>query len=132
MQSHLIIKPRLSLPSKPRALKPSQIPTKPLLSARRPDYKHTLSMAVHQFIYAFVAGGLSSTAWFCLAGMAVYRVVALVVIGILWSSFAGRAALRRPVDMMETVSLPAFPVGNYTDETYAYLKAIKKNLLERK
>lgn len=88
-------------------------------------------MAMHQFIYAFVAGVLSSMAWYSLAGMAVYRIVALVVIGILWSSFAGRAALRRPVDMMETVSLPAFPAGNYTDETYTYLKAIKKSLAGR-
>jgi len=134
---HLIVKRGFTLPSKPSVrlpLKPSQIPTRPLVSlpaARRPNHRHTLSVTAEQLVYAIVAIMLGGTAYYYLAGMAVYRIVALVVIGILWSSFAGRAALRRPVDMQETISLPAFPAGDYTDETYTYLKAIKKSLVGR-
>jgi len=132
---HLIVKRGFTLPSKPSVrmpLKPSQIPTRPLVSLpTRRNRRHALSVTAEQLAYAIVAIMLGGTAYFYLAGMAVYRVVALAVIGILWSSFAGRAALRRPVDMQETISLPAFPTGDYTDETYTYLKAIKKSLVGR-
>jgi hypothetical protein len=89
-------------------------------------------MGTYQGIYALAGMALAILAFYTFAGMAVYRVVALVIIGILWSSLAGRMALKKPVDLQETMSVPALLTRKYTDETHAYLKALKQSFLEKK
>jgi hypothetical protein len=135
-----VIKPRLSLPSKPRAMKtvpPSKIATKPL--KHRPNYRHTLFIAACQCLYASVSGAASATAWYELAIWPVYRVVALVVIAILWSNAASSAARKKSIDMLATVSIKAIRVAGkkrmespaLTEDTTTYLKAIKASFVEK-
>lgn len=118
---------------------PFKIPTK--FIKQHSKYRHTLYTILLQILYATVSLSLSWLAWYYLAAYPVYRVVALVVIVILWSNAASITARRKTMDMLETIEHPALKVWHqkkqkeqrkalYADNTSVYLKAIKTSFLK--
>src|SRR5882762_11332299 len=61
---------------------------------RRTNYRHVLYVGTRQFVYAAIAITLGILANYYLTNWTVYRVVAFVVLGILWSNVASSAARR--------------------------------------
>ncbi len=130
-----IIRPR-STPSTKlliKSLKP--------LKKRRPNHRHIVSMSMRQLIYASIAVLLSFIVYRYLAAWPVYRVVAFVVIVIIWSNLASATARKKSVDMLETVRIQAIRVGKrkqtshvdspaLTLNTETYLQTVKASLLE--
>jgi nitrate reductase NapE component len=122
-----IVRPQLTLLPK--------LPAEP--PKRRPNYRHTLTIAACLFVSVAIAGALGWLAWYYLAAYQVYRVVTLAIILIILANAASMIARRKPIDMLATIEHPALRIWNqrrkivtYTDETYTYLKAIKASLLE--
>jgi len=142
---YLVVKRVFTLPAKPPVklpLKPSQIPARPLPPRRRPRCRHALSIAACQCIYALAVIALGYLAYYYLEAWPVYRIVALAIIAILWSNFAGITALKKPIDMLATVSMQAIHVGQrkrtsnidniaFVDNTNVFLQSIKSSFLEK-
>src|SRR5580765_3152591 len=126
-----------------RAVNPySALPFKvPARFTKKPRIRrHALHIAVCQVIYAIAALASGGAAYYCLASQPIYRIVALVVIGILWSNAASIAARRKPLDIMATMEHPALKAWDkrlkkkqrkplYTEKTEVYLKAIKSSFV---
>jgi hypothetical protein len=117
---------------------PFKIPTK--FTRKHRKHSHTLYIAACEVIYAVIAIALGGIAYHYLAAYPVYRVVALAVIVITWSTFAASAWRRKSIDMMETVEHPALRIWSqrqrkhqkalYTEETNVFLKAVKASFVD--
>jgi len=98
-----------------------------------------LYVGTRQFVYAAIAITLGILANYYLTNWTVYRVVAFVVLGILWSNVASSAARKKSVDMLETVSVRAIRLKGkkrmdspvLTQDTTTCLQAVKASLLEK-
>jgi len=114
-------------------------PEPALPAKQRTNYRHTLHIGACQLTYAVVAITLGYLANYYLAAQPVYRIVAFVVLGILWSNAASSTARKKSVDMLETVSVRAIRLKGkkrmsspvLTRDTAACLQAVKASLIER-
>lgn len=122
--------PESTLPPK----QPVQIPEEPR------NHRHALYIIACQALYANIAIFLALSAYYYFASYPVYRVVAFVVIGILWSNLASSALRRKSKDAMATVKMQAIRVKGQVshmnssalvDSTNVFLQAVKKSLLEK-
>ena len=98
---------------------------------RRKNYRHTLSVLMLEILYAIVAVALDIAAYHYLAARPTFLVVSYAIIGILWSSFAGATARRKPIDAQNTMRHPAIQKVLYTENTNVFLKSIKSSFLEK-
>lgn len=86
---------------------------------------------VLQSMFAIIALASGFASYTLLEAYPVYRIVALVIIVILWSNAASTTARRVTIDMMNTISLRAIKVQrkrslpSLTEDTMVYLRAIK-------
>lgn len=134
---YLVVKPRLTLPSKiPVKPLPSQIstqPSVPLAPERHVSHWHALPIVVSQLTYALIAMAAGFTAYSYLEAFPVYRFVAMAIIGIVWSTVAGKTALKKSIDMLATVRVQAIRRQNIaiTDNTNVFLKSVKSSFLEK-
>jgi len=127
----LLIAPRLTLPTKPA--KRRKGPHRSLRQA--------LWIYIRELAFLLIAGDIANMAFWYLTPWPVYRIVAFVVIFILWSNAASSAArvkTKQTFDMLNTMSTQAVHAvkrprtqvavvkTEHTLDTTAYLVAIKK------
>lgn len=129
-----------SLQSKlPASTLPPKLPVQLPMEKPR-NHRHTLYIIACQVIYANIALSLAFLAYRYLAAYPVYRVVAFVVIGILWSNLASSAMRRKSVKGLATVKMQAIRVKGQVshmsspaliDSTNVFLQAVKKSILDK-
>ena len=150
----MIIAPRLTLPMRPTFVETREMnvieeetlpqPTRPMKRRKAPtrNLRQTLSIAVRELVFLLIAADMTNMAFWYLAPWPVYRIVAFVVIFILWSNFASsttRVKTKQTFDMLNTMSTQAVHAvkrprqqaaavvkPEHNLDTTAYLIAIKK------
>lgn len=137
-----VIRPHITLP----ALTPRQIleeaVTQPMPALPQPTRQSVTQpsrkrrnprLIALELFYATMALSLGYLAYHSLAAWPVYRVVTWVVIAILWSNLAGRAAQRKPIEEQETKLMRAVRIDDaLTQDTMTYLKVVKASMKHKR
>lgn len=137
-KSRYVIQPRLTLPT--------------TIQRKRQWYHHAL-IFIQELIYLAIAGGLGNLAYWYLIPWPVYRIVAFVIIFILWSNVASETARyktkkrTKSLLTMGTQAVQAVHIHHrkkakkqgslmintvFTDDTTTFLAAIRKDMLRRR
>ena len=131
-----VIRPQFTLPTKAPKQHQLQTHTVPLRARPIPSKKQgnpwrVLCIAACQAIYVAVALAMCLVAYSYLAPWPVYRYVAIAIIAILWSNVAGRAALKKSIDVLSTVKVRAMRSihSAMLTDTNVFLKSIKSSFL---
>lgn len=126
-----IIAPQLRLPAKPVKRR----------KAPRRSRRQTLFIIVRELVFLVIALDLGNLAYWYLAPWPIYRIVAFVILFVLWSNVASgiaRGKTKQALDMLNTMSTQAVRAIEHShkhtaivkqesnQDTTGYLEAIKK------